>query len=109
MEVALCPHHVHGGALFFEHRRDVQERVGVKPAEFGLVGLKQKERGGRNSFEGTGYPCAGGELARLFGRKVSHAVVGVEGVFFGMGEDDSRRKLTDGRIEVGPQRNRKPR
>jgi len=36
-------------------------------------------------------------------------MVGVEGVFFGMGEDDSRRKLTDGRIEVGPQRNRKPR
>jgi hypothetical protein len=28
-------------------------------------------------------------------------MVGVEGVFFGMGEDDSRRKLTDGRIEVG--------
>jgi hypothetical protein len=25
----------------------------------------------------------------------------VEGVFFGMGVDDSRRKLTDGRIEVG--------
>ena len=41
-EVTLRPHHFHGGALLFEHRRDIQERVRVEPAEFGLVRLKQK-------------------------------------------------------------------
>src|ERR1700736_1438839 len=47
-QVALRPHHVHGGALFFEHRCDIQERVGIEPAEFGLVRFKQKERGRSN-------------------------------------------------------------
>ena|ERR1700677_3128182 len=39
-EVTLRPHHLHGGSLFFEYRGDVQERVRIKSAEFGLVRLK---------------------------------------------------------------------
>src|ERR1700751_1703417 len=36
-QIPLRPHHVHSGTLYFEYRRDVQERVRVKAAEFGLV------------------------------------------------------------------------
>ena len=43
-QVALRPHHLHGCALLFEHRRDVQECVRVEPAELGLVRFKQKGR-----------------------------------------------------------------
>src|ERR1700692_3444750 len=42
---------------------------------------------------------AGGQLTRLFRGRVRHAVVGFEWVFFGMGEEDGGRKLTDARSE----------
>src|ERR1700722_12210812 len=98
-EVALRSHDLHGGARFFEYRCDVQEGVWVKSAELGLVRLKQQERWGPDGFKGAGHPCARGQLTRLFGSGVSHAVVGVEGVFFGMGKDNRGLKLTDSRGE----------
>src|ERR1700759_1346766 len=96
-EVTLRPHHLHRGPLLFEYRCDVQERVRIKSAEFGLVRLQQEERWGSNGFKGTGHPCAGRKLTRLFGPCVSHPVVRIEWVFFSMGEDNGGFKLTDGR------------
>jgi hypothetical protein len=98
-KVALRTHHFHGGRLFFEDRCDVQECIRVKPAEFGLVRLKQKQRWRLNGFEGAGHSCAGGKLTRLLGGRVSHAVIGVKRVFLGMGEDNGGFKVTNERSE----------
>jgi hypothetical protein len=62
------------------------------------VRFKKKQRGWFDSFEGAGHPGAGSQLAP-FGGGISHPVIGVEGVFFGMGEDDGGFKVTNGPCE----------
>ena len=95
-QIILRSHLGHGGVLQVKNRGDIQERVGNKSAQFRLMRLEQQQS---RRFDGLKRACnagAGSQLARALRGGVGGAVVRVEGILHGMGENDGRLESSHG-------------